>query len=350
MHWRLFALSLAVMTASAPTGAQQLDTASRVERLAEGVFVIIHPDATEDWPHSNTGIVIGDDGVLVVDATYLPSRAAADIAIIRSLTSLPVRYLVNTHWHYDHINGNSVYKAAFPGLVIVSQAETRRLIAVNGERYARAVVAPNSSSRQELAKRKDAARASNAARATLDDIANREREIRELTNLSIPLPSLTFNHELTLYLGRREVRLHHWLPANTPGDVAVYVPTDSILFAGDLLVAPVPYAFNSSPVGWIGALRSMEALPVKHVVPGHGVVEPDMGYARQVRALLEYVVTNVHRLAAEGKTVDDARQALDLESFRRQFVGSDSTRQAVWDDSIVRALIERAWQSARGAH
>ncbi len=346
---QLLAISLAVITAATTPQAQQLDTA-RVERLAEGVFVIVHPDATEDWPHSNTGIIIGDDGVLVVDATYLPSRAAADIAIIRTLTSLPVRYLVNTHWHYDHINGNATYKAAFPGLIIVSQTETRRLIAVNGERYARSVVAAGSASRQELAKRKDAVRAGTPARAALDDVANRERELQELAGLRIPLPTLTFEHALTLYLGNKDVRLHHWGAANTPGDVAIYVPGDSILFAGDLLVSPVPYAFNSSPVGWIDALRAMEGLPVKRVVPGHGSVEPDLAYTRQVRALLEYVVSNVHRLAAEGKTVEETRKALNLEAFRQQFVGSDSSRQATWDDSIIRALIDRAWQSARGAH
>src|SRR5688500_1303955 len=87
--------------------AQGRDAGARIERVADGVYAIIHENATEEWPHGNTGVVIGDGGVLVIDAAYLPSRAKADIALIRSVTKLPVRWLVMSHWHFDHNNGNS---------------------------------------------------------------------------------------------------------------------------------------------------------------------------------------------------------------------------------------------------
>ena len=85
--------------------AQTRDYGARMERVADGVYAIIHDDATDEWPHGNTGVVVTDRGVLVIDATYLPSRARADIALIRSVTNQPVRYLVYTHWHFDHNNG-----------------------------------------------------------------------------------------------------------------------------------------------------------------------------------------------------------------------------------------------------
>jgi len=94
--------------------SQARDAGARMERVAEGVFAIIHNDATDEWPHGNTGVVVTDSGVLVVDATYLPSRAKADIALIRSVTRQPVRYLVYTHWHFDHTTAQAHMPRRFP--------------------------------------------------------------------------------------------------------------------------------------------------------------------------------------------------------------------------------------------
>ena len=91
-------------------------------KIADGLYVIIHKDATADWPQGNTTLVIGDSAVLVVDSGYLPSTARADIAAIRALTPVPVRYLVNTHWHYDHHNGNAVTR-----LKVLAQGASRDL-------------------------------------------------------------------------------------------------------------------------------------------------------------------------------------------------------------------------------
>ena len=93
------ALALALVFSSAPADAQVKDSTARMERIAAGVYVIIHDNATDEWPHGNTGVIVGDDGVFVLDATYLPSRARADIALIKSVTPKPVRYLAYTHWH-----------------------------------------------------------------------------------------------------------------------------------------------------------------------------------------------------------------------------------------------------------
>src|SRR5437879_5148822 len=78
-----------------------------VTKLAEGVYEISHKDAPDHFPQGNTVVIIGDSGVLVVDSCYLPSSAREDIAQIRQWTSKPVRYLLNTHWHNDHNQGNA---------------------------------------------------------------------------------------------------------------------------------------------------------------------------------------------------------------------------------------------------
>ena len=145
----LFALLLMAQT-SLPR-----DSTARVERLADGVYAIIHDDATDQWPHGNTGVVVSDDGVLVVDATYLPSRARGDIALIRRLTDRPVRYLVNTHWHMDHTHGNEAYRDAFPGVTIVTERRTREFSELNTRYWSRYSTAPDSPRRQALRELED---------------------------------------------------------------------------------------------------------------------------------------------------------------------------------------------------
>ena len=85
------------------------DEGAQVQRLAANVFVILHRDATDEWPHSNVGVIVGRRSVFVIDSTYLPSRARADIALIRRLTDKPVSKLATTHWHFA-----SQFRARYP--------------------------------------------------------------------------------------------------------------------------------------------------------------------------------------------------------------------------------------------
>jgi cyclase len=97
-------------------------------KLAEGVYVIRHKDAPDTFPQGNTVVVIGENGVLVVDSCYLPSTAREDIAQIRQWTNKPVRYVLNTHWHQDHNYGNAAYAEAFPGVAIIAQTQTAKMM------------------------------------------------------------------------------------------------------------------------------------------------------------------------------------------------------------------------------
>lgn len=93
----------------------------QVTKLADGVYAIQHKNLNDDNPSGNTTAIIGDREVFVVDSTYRPSLAGEDIAQIRQWTDKPVRYLLNTHFHDDHHNGNQTYIDAFPALAIIAQ-------------------------------------------------------------------------------------------------------------------------------------------------------------------------------------------------------------------------------------
>ena len=195
--------------------------------------------------------MVGDAGIPVVDSTFLPSRARADIALIRSLTDKPVRYLVNTHWHMDHTSGNAVYADAFPGLTVVSQRATRGYMAFWDGRWPQVETLPGSETRKELkeleerlASGKDPEGAAIGAesQALLERVIGQIRnEISELGAFRPgPDPALVFDGDLALDLGRRRVELRNRGRANSPADVTVFLPEERVLFTGDILVHPVP--------------------------------------------------------------------------------------------------------------
>jgi cyclase len=359
---RFAAVPLALLAAtavSAESDAPIADAGARMERIADDVYAIIHDDATEEWPHGNTGVVIGEDGVLVVDSTYLPSRARADIALIRSVTRKPVRYLAYTHWHFDHNNGGQVYRESYPGVKIVSERATRDFIDLNSMWWAKRSGRPDQPKKVALAELEkqlaggvdaDGKALSGAARTTLErNIAQRRAELEELASLVVAPPDLLFDERLTLRLGKRRIELRDWGRANSPHDVTIYVPDARVLFAGDILVqSPVPYFFESWPLPWIDVLRGLEALPIVALVPGHGPVMHDHTYTRQVRALLEATTARVRAMAREGKSLEEIQRDLDLSDVRQTVpVWAAPERDEDWR-LTTRGLIERAWRGVRG--
>ena len=357
--------SVAALSFAASLGAQSPNTEARVERLAEGVYAIIHPDATTDWstnttdwPNSNVGVIVGDTAVLVVDSDYLPSQARADIALIRRLTPKPVRFLVNTHWHGDHTHGNSVYLESFPGISIVGARANRDYIDINQARFPSFMTAQGLRARlirdleRLLATRADSAghalAPSERARLALN-IAQRRQEIEELSNLKVAPPTMLFDSVMRIDLGNRVVILQNRGRANSPDDVTIYVPRDKVLFSGDIIVLPVPYAFRSHPTHWSTVLRQLEAIPIVALVPGHGPVQRDHTYTRLVRELMDSTIARARGIILRAGTVDSVKKNLDLSDFRSRFVRpDDALARVLWDDSIKDALAGRAYYCSIG--
>lgn len=327
-------------------------------QIADRVYVFIHPDATEEWPESNTTLIIGDSAALVIDSGYLPSTARADIASIRAMTSVPVRFLVNTHWHYDHNNGNVEYQRAFPGLQIIAHAETKRIMDAMGPGYGRFVTDPTApwletlgALKTRLASARDSAGhalSADAKRSLADNIARREIEQRDMSSFVYGSPSLTFDRSLDLDLGGRRVVVGNFGRGNTPGDAYVWLERDGVLASGDLLVAPVPYAFNSYPAQWVRALKGLKGLRAKIIVPGHGPVMHDETYLDNVLALLTSAVEQAESVARQRIMPEDsAVKRINIEPFRQRFAGTDRNLNS-WFDELVGALPLRALREARG--
>jgi cyclase len=320
-----------------------------VTKLADGVYEIRHPDAPDTFPQSNTTVVIGDRGVLVVDSCLLPSTAREDIAQIKKWTDKPVVYLVNTHWHFDHTMGNATYASAFPGIQIIAQTATLKTIADfnNGarERY------PTRAER--FKKVLDSGKNPDGTPLTAFDRADYEKSlgglgavVAEFKTTSQLVPNVSFERELNLDLGNRLVEIRHLGKGNTAGDTVVYLPKEKILATGDLLDHPVPYMFGGFPVDFVNTLHALLQLDAQTIVPGHGDVLHDKSYIEQTMELMRTVNVEVEKEINEGKSLEETQaelpKRLDVKSWREKFAGNDEDSKGFFDQSFA-GLVKQSY-------
>ena len=334
-------LCTVTLAASAAVADSSVTQQRSVSKVAEGVYAIRHVDSPDTNPQGNTTVIIGERDVLVVDSGYLPSSAAEDIAQIRRWTRLPVRYLLNTHWHPDHQRGNSAYVDAFPGVAVVAHRETAKLMATydaaNRERYPKRL----QSMKETLAQKPDA--------ELQKTVEGRSRVLAELEKSRLQLPTLTFDSEMTVDLGNRIVEIRHAGIGDTRGDAWAYLPKEQVLVTGDVLVAPVPYFFAGYPEGLARSLRRLLELDVKAIVPGHGDVMHDQTYLKAVLEMVETMFGQVNaavvRIGSLSARLEDVRPQIDVSAYRRRFAGDDPHNQEYFDESIE-GLIKDAFYQA----
>jgi cyclase len=339
---------LLLLLFAAPAAASDVTTKYETVKVADGVYAFIAPEPKSGLVNSNCVAVVGDDGVVVVDTGQFPSLTRRMLAEIRARTDRPVRYVVNTHWHWDHNLANFVYREAFPQASIVSTGFTRRSLVEFTPAFldffrnrAEGVLAG-------LRKRHDASQ-DEAERANLaDDVDDLASGIPELRAAKLVAPDQTFEDSITLHLGRREVRVFHPGRANTAGDAVVYVPDAGVLVTGDIVVAPTPYATAAYFADWIAVLKKLSALEVTAIVPGHGPVQRDKTYITSLTALLESLVAQVGEAVRQNLSLEEARKKVDLESFRKRFAGDDRRRNRAFRDYFLTPAIKTAWRQARG--
>jgi cyclase len=354
---RLAALLAIVFFAIAPIFADTvMSTARQSSKLAEGVYTIRHKDPIPGWPDGNTTVIIGDREVLVVDSCLESAAAKEDIAQIKQWTNKPVRYLLNTHWHPDHNGGNRDYMDAFPGVTIIAQTETRRMMDINGPNAAARWLKDITPVQADLHKRLDTGRMPDGTALTEKGRASTAGLLAQLDAMSAQAhrfvyqgPTLTFDSQMAIDLGNRMVEVKFLGRGNTGGDAIVYLPAVKILVTGDLLDHPVPFAYDGYPSEWIHTLERMSLLDATTIVPGHGEVLHDKIFLNQVIGLMKSIVGQVNdQLDRNGDaTLEDLRKSIDVKALRGQFVGDNLMDGGFFDDSILFSFVELAYHEAK---
>ena len=232
-----------------------------LKEVGPGVYAAI--DGPEHKAGSNAGFVIGDDGVLVVDALFNEEAARALVGEIRRITPKPIRYLVNTHYHADHTGGDAVLRQA--GAVIVAHKNVRGWVRANNVNLFGDRITPELKARIE----------------------------------SLPLPDVTTDKDLAIWLGARKVVVRTVL-GHTGGDLTVAVPDAHVLFTGDMLWRKVPpNLIDGSVKEWLASDAAFAAIPdaaQTTYVPGHG----DLASVADVRDFRAYLI-DLRRLVGDGR-------------------------------------------------
>jgi len=225
----------------------------------------------------NSGIVIGDDSVLVVDAQATPAMAADVIARIRTVTDKPIKHVVLSHYHAVRVLGASAYA----GAEIIASDATRAMIVERGQ--------------QDMD----------------SEIGRFPRLFRGKDSIpGLTWPTLTFHKKMTLYLGKREVQIIHIGRSHTAGDTVVWLPKEKVIFAGDCVeFGATPYCGDAHFTDWPGTLAAIKALGPEHMVPGRGssligVAKVEEGISG-TSAFTTDLFTLVKRGVAAGKTLTD---------------------------------------------
>jgi len=345
---KLLCTLMLIVPAAADLRADSVATHARtVTRIADGVWTIRHPDAPDTFPQSNTTVIVGDRGVLVVDSCLLPSAAREDIAQIRQWTNKPVTWLVNTHWHFDHTLGNAAYAEAWPGVQIVATRQTQKAIADwNPGAVARY---PQRDARfrkvLESGKNPDGRPLTEGERKDYErSLAGLAPVVAEMKNVVQFVPNVAFERELLVDLGRRPVEIRFLGRGNTGGDTIVYLPREKILATGDLLVHPVPYLFGGFPVDQPVTLRKMAELDATTIVPGHGEILRDKTYIYRVAEFLEASNAAMDKEVNSGKTLEEVQgsfaKTFDAASWRTKFAGASADDAEFFDgtfDGLIKA-------------
>ena len=319
-------------------------------RVADGVYVHLREDPTADPIDANVVVLINESDAVVVDANVSLASTRATVRAIRQLTDKPVRYVIATHWHNDHVLGNQVYREEFPQAEIVSHALTRDDIAraydLNGG-FIEQLEELLPKRRAELADPETPPDRRAALEKRLPEL---EAMLADLRQMKVTLPDVTVKDQLTLIRGSREIRVLFLGRGNTRGDLVVHLPRERILIAGDHVVAPIPWATEVYPTEWVATLDKLAALPADTIIPGHGPLMRDQKHLRDVQALLRRVIAEVQAARAAGLTLEQATDSIQLADVRDRMTGGDTYKRMLFEQYFRTSLIRRAWQEqAEGA-
>jgi glyoxylase-like metal-dependent hydrolase (beta-lactamase superfamily II) len=264
---RWFAI-LALLSAPSLRAADELFD---LKQVVPGVYAAI---AKEQYKvNCNAAVILLDDSVLVVDTHSKPSAARALQAQIKTITDKPVRFVVNTHFHWDHYRGNQVYLDTWPKDVqIISSQTTRENIEKLGIPRVKYEIATLPKDIEKL--EADLAKATDPQQeATLQENLRQAKDyLEELKSMRNTLPTLTFDRSLILYQKSRIVEILWLGRAHTDGDVFVYLPKEKVIATGDALQGWMPWMNDGYPYEWVKTLENAERLDFDYVIGGHGDV------------------------------------------------------------------------------
>ena len=323
--------------------------------LGADIYAAIRTEPLGLAADCNSVFIVDDDAVIVVDSTS--GSARAEIAALRRITNKPVRYVINTHWHDDHILGNQIYEQAYPGVRFIAQTHTREHIETNTvtERQQIAVQLPHFIATLDglLANNRslDDKPITPEERASYEsDTRMAKRFLLSLPEAHTTPPQISVDSGLTIYDGHRVVEVRDLGRAHTDGDLAVYLPTEQVAIAGDIVTAPIPFvgATQSYVTEWPATLQRLLAWHARIIVPGHGPILRDDAYPRLLIRLFEIISAQVKEGVKRNQSLEEVRKNMHLEGVEPAFVDDSPVRRTLFQNNVVYAAVGAAYRELQG--
>jgi cyclase len=276
----------------------------------------------------NAAIIINQNDVLVVDSHVSPDAAQALLDELKAITTKPVRYVVNTHFHFDHSSGNQIYG---PNIEIIGHQFTRERLtegaSLRGRGYDR-FIASLPATIKRLEAQRDTTKNTEEAAALTRRIATQALLKRQTDTIRATPPTVAFDHAMTLFRGGREIRLYFLGRGHTGGDIVVHLPRERVLVTGDLLLPSVPFGGDGYFADWPETLEKIKALDFDVVLPGHGAPFRDKERITHLQTYLRDFWSKVSEQYRQGVSADDAARQIDLRNHASHFpslttVGAD---------------------------
>jgi len=289
--------------------------AYRFEEIANGVFFATGTGAMTTM--SNSMIIVNDDHAMLVDTSVTPAAARKLLAEIKvTVTDKPIRYVFNTHFHFDHAHGNQLFgdDVEIIGHDYVRAQHLANPLEQRTNRTFSAAIPPQI----DRLKTQIAETTNATERARLEmDLRVREAHWNAIQETRVKPPNVTYSDTMTLVKGGREVQLHFVGRGHTGGDTMVFLPEDRIVFTGDFFVGSpstngLPYMGDGFVDEWPASLQALKGLDFDLIVPGHGAPFSNRTQIDDLQFYLRDLWSQVSRLRAEGVSADDATARVDM--------------------------------------
>lgn len=337
MRSRLRALNVVIVLALASVAWMQAPAAPRgmahrFQELAPGVYAAL-PTGTVNVV-SNSLVVVNQDDVLIVDSHATPAAARVLVEDIKTLTPKPVKYVVDTHYHWDHAHGNQIFG---PDVQLIGHDYVRQMLLTNvlESRSYRSFIDPVPGQIETLRKQA-VAEADPARKQTLEARLSVQQAYAEaLKEIRPTPPNVTYQSEMTLIRGDREIRLLFLGRGHTGGDTVIYLPKEKIIATGDLIVGALPFMYMGDGFvnEWPDTMEKVLQLDFTTIVPGHGDPFTDKERVRHYQAYLRDLWSQAGAFKQQGVPPEEAAKRVDLTRHK----GNLPTIQAPGID--VRAMI-----------